>query len=60
MNVMLPPAIQGRPVFYRETSSYFFDSISFALSIVLVELPWLAFIQIITIPMVRLRGARYC
>ena len=52
MNVSVPPAIAQRPIFYRETSSFYFDPIAFSVANFLVELPWLAGIILATLPIV--------
>ena len=52
MNVSVPALLQGRAVFYRETSSYYYDPSAQSIAAAAVELPWLALILLATQPVV--------
>eukprot|EP00455_Lapot_gusevi_P018856 TRINITY_DN2035_c0_g2_i7.p1 TRINITY_DN2035_c0_g2~~TRINITY_DN2035_c0_g2_i7.p1 ORF type:complete len:412 (-),score=99.96 TRINITY_DN2035_c0_g2_i7:205-1440(-) len=50
MNAVIPMLINQRAVFYREQSSYMYDAYTYALSNIVIELPWLGFILLFTLP----------
>ncbi len=41
MQTSLPVLVRERAVYYRERASYLYGSVPYALSSILVELPWL-------------------
>lgn len=51
-SVSVPPAIQQRPIFYREVASYMYDPTAYSLANITVELPWLAGIILTSLPIV--------
>jgi hypothetical protein len=42
LNLVLPPMIKVRPVFYRETAALFYSPWPYAFAVMTAELPWLA------------------
>lgn len=50
MQAMIPSLIKNRSVYYREQASYMYDSLAYSLSLVLIEIPWFAFIIMTTLP----------
>jgi hypothetical protein len=52
MNTLLPLMLQNRNVFYRETTSWMYDSLAYSLSNVLVEVPTLGLITLATMPVI--------
>jgi energy-coupling factor transporter ATP-binding protein EcfA2/ABC-type multidrug transport system permease subunit len=50
MNVLVPASIQHRPVLYRELASRMYHPSAHSLASFLVELPWLAFMISISMP----------
>ena len=48
----VPAVLTQRPVFYRETASYYYDATVQSIAYVLVELPWLALLILATMPVV--------
>jgi ABC-type multidrug transport system ATPase subunit/ABC-type multidrug transport system permease subunit len=52
MQASIPDLVKNRATFYREQASYMYDSDAYALSNILVELPWLAFIIMAVLPVI--------
>ena len=52
MQTSIPDLIKNRAVFYREQASYMYDSHAYTLANFIVELPWLAFIILVILPII--------
>lgn len=50
LNTALPPSLQQRPSFYRETSSRMYHPIAQTVSTLVVELPWMIFLLFCAVP----------
>ena len=57
MNSVMPVRIRERAVAFRERSSFMYSAIPFSMSQALIEIPWVAFISVVTVvPMYFLVG----
>ena len=45
-----PELLKNRAVFYREQSSFLYDSYAYSLAYLAVEIPWVAFLILVTMP----------